>query len=117
WVAVDGRCCALAALLDSERSAALLRRLRGGSFAAGSCVLVLVAFDPDRAPKVVVNQAPIDDSLSAGAAVSIGGVRDPVATRVARSGLACASPADRERDAPPTFLRYQQRSFVAWLMR
>src|SRR5215510_278029 len=113
----DGCCCALAALLESDRSEVLLRRLRGGSLVAGSRLSVLVAFDPDRAPNVSVNHALIDDAVSAGAAVWTGAVGDAVATRVACEGLARATLVGLGRDLPPVFLRYQQRSFVVWLTR
>src|SRR5262245_23948518 len=108
----DG-CCARAALFDSERCEVLLRRLRGGSLVAGSRVSVLVAFDPDRAPNVSVNHALIDDAASTGAAAWTAAVGDAVATRVACEGLVRATLVGLGRDLPPSFLRYQQRSFVA----
>ena len=67
---------------------------------------------------VAANQD-LNESFSTGAAISIGAARDGTAatSRVTRERLAFATLVGRGRDCPPTFLRYQQRSFVAWLMR
>src|SRR5262249_19304326 len=119
-LAVSGNCCAWAALL-SERSAVAARRLRGGgaSFAAGSRVSVLATLGPDRALNVAANQDLMDESFSTGAATSTGAGREGVAATswVTRERLACATLVGRDRDFAPTFLRYQQRSFVVWLIR
>jgi hypothetical protein len=98
------------------------RLLRGGgaSFAAGSRVSGVDAFEPDSALKVAENHDVTDESFSAGAATSTGAARDGVAvttSRVTRERVACATLVGRGRDFPPTFLRYQQCCFVAWLMR
>jgi hypothetical protein len=69
--------------------------------------------------KVAANHDVMDESFSAGAATSSGAARDGVAaaSRVTRERVAFATAVGRERDFSPTFLRYQQRSFVDWLMR
>ena len=75
--------------------------------------------ESDKAPNVAVNQDLMNDSVSAGTATSTGAARDVVAatSRVTRASVACATFVGRGCERPPTFLRYQQRCFVVWLIR